>query len=90
MAALVNMVRPGGVMVTTGTAARSDPARNVRAISMNVRSDPAQLTAVAAKIDAGEVHVEVTDSYPLSAAARVHEQGAAGRFSGKVILIPDN
>lgn len=88
MAALVGLIRPGGVIVTTGTAAQEDAERNVRALSLFVRSDADQLAALVAKVDAGELRVDVTGSYPLSELAEVHEQGAAGQFRGKVVVTP--
>jgi len=88
MAALVGLVRPGGVLVTTTSPAPDDPEREVRAVRMYVRSDADQLAAIVAKVDAGELHVEVSGSYPLSDIALVHEQSVRGEIRGKVLLIP--
>ena len=33
--------------------------------------------------------VDVSERFPLSELARVHELGEAGKFRGKVILTPD-
>jgi NADPH:quinone reductase-like Zn-dependent oxidoreductase len=41
-----------------------------------------------AKVDAGELRVDVSASYPLSDIVKVHEQAAAGAIRGKVVLIP--
>ena len=88
MAALVGLVRPGGVLVTTASAAQEDPERNVRCISMRVRSDAAQLADIVARVDAGDVKVDVSATYPLDDIVRVHQLGAAGDFRGKVLLVP--
>jgi NADPH:quinone reductase-like Zn-dependent oxidoreductase len=86
MAELVGLVGPGGVLVSTGSPARADAERKVRAISMRVRSDAAQLAEIAALIDAGTVTVDVRGRYPLAEAALVHELSAAGEVSGKVVI----
>lgn len=89
MAALVALISPGGVLVTTTSPASEDAERKVRAISMYLHNDPAQLSAIAAKIDAGELKVDVSSTHSLSNLAHVHELSAAGKIRGKVILIPN-
>jgi NADPH:quinone reductase-like Zn-dependent oxidoreductase len=86
MAALVGLIVPGGVLVSTGSPAEEDADRKVRAISMRVRSDAGQLAEIARRIDAGSVSVDVRGRYPLAEAARVHELAAAGELSGKVVI----
>jgi NADPH:quinone reductase-like Zn-dependent oxidoreductase len=88
MAALTGLVRPGGVIVTTATPAAGDSDRGVRGIGMQLRADAGQLATLAKKVDAGELRVEVSATYPLSQTALVHEQSAAGRIRGKVVLTP--
>jgi NADPH:quinone reductase-like Zn-dependent oxidoreductase len=88
MTALVDLIRPGGVIVTTVTPAPADTERNVRTVSMNVRSDAKQLSEIVAEIDAGNVHVEVSRSVLLSEIASVHKLGATGQLHGKVVLVP--
>lgn len=88
MAALVALIRPGGVIVTTATTAQEDSARDVQALSLFVRSDADQLAALVAKVDAGELRVDVSGRYPLSDLAEVQDQGAAGQFRGKVLVTP--
>ena len=39
-------------------------------------------------VDAGELHVDVTDRLPLSKLSIVHERADAGSLSGKVVLLP--
>ncbi len=88
MADLVGLVAPGGVLVTAASPAQDDPARGVRAISMFVRSDVKQLAAIVAKVDAGDLRIDISDTYPLSDIVLVHEKGEAGTFRGKVLLVP--
>ena len=87
MAGLVGLVTPGGVLVTTASPAQDDPARAVRAISMFVRSDATDLAAIVAKVDAGDLRIDISETYPLSDIALVHEEGEAGQFRGKVLLV---
>jgi NADPH:quinone reductase-like Zn-dependent oxidoreductase len=44
--------------------------------------------AVAGQVDAGELRVDVSATHPLSRTAEVHEQRAARRVRGKVVLTP--
>jgi len=88
MAGLVALITPGGVLVTTTSPAQDDPARKVRAISMSVRSDAQQLAVIVSKVDAGELRIDITDTYPLSDIASVHEKSVAGELRGKVLLVP--
>jgi NADPH:quinone reductase-like Zn-dependent oxidoreductase len=86
MAALVGLVVPGGVLISTGSPAEEDADRKVRAVSMRVRSDAGQLAEIARLIDAGTVTVDVRGRYPLAEVARVHELAAAGELAGKVVI----
>jgi NADPH:quinone reductase-like Zn-dependent oxidoreductase len=55
---------------------------------MQLRTDAEQLASLAKKVDAGELRVEVSATYPLSEAASVHELSATGGIRGKVLLTP--
>ncbi|MEZ0094897.1 NADP-dependent oxidoreductase [Streptacidiphilus sp. EB129] len=88
MAALTGLIRDAGVIVTTATPAAGDPDRGVRAVGMQLRTDADQLANLAKMVDAAELRVEVSATYPLSQAATVHELSAAGRIRGKVLLTP--
>jgi NADPH:quinone reductase-like Zn-dependent oxidoreductase len=86
-AALADLAADGGVFViTTGPAA--DPGRGVRAVQMSARSDAAQLGELVARVDAGELKIDVAQRRPLADLAAVHDQAAAGELPGKTILIP--
>jgi NADPH:quinone reductase-like Zn-dependent oxidoreductase len=88
MAILTGLVRPGGMIVTTATPATGDPDRGVRAVGMQLRADAGQLAAIARKVDAGEISVDVSATHPLPDTAAVHEQSAAGLIRGKIVLTP--
>jgi len=86
MTALVALIRPGGVLVSTASPAPEDAERKVRSTNMYVRSDAAQLAEIVRRIDAGRVTVDVSARHPLADLARVHELSAAGGIRGKVVL----
>jgi len=88
MARLVGLVAPGGVLVTTTSPAQDDPAHGVRAISMFVRSDARDLAAIVARVDAGDLRIDISASYPLTDIALVHKQSDAGTIRSKVLLLP--
>jgi NADPH:quinone reductase-like Zn-dependent oxidoreductase len=87
-AALTELVADGGAFVST-TGPAPDPGRGGRAAQMFVRSDAAQLGELVARVDAGELAIDVGQRRPLADLAAVHDQSAAGRLpGGKTILIP--
>lgn len=75
--------RVAGPFLARATTAQEDSARDVRALSLFVRSDADQLATLVAKVDAGELRVDVSGRYPLSDLAE-----AAGQFRGKVLVTP--
>ena len=87
-AALTALIRPGGVIVTTAAPAAGDPDRGVRAVGMQLRTDADQLAAIAKRVDAGELRVEISATYPLEQAVLVHELSASGGVRGKILLTP--
>lgn len=86
MAALVALIRPGGILVSTASPAPEDTERKVRTMNMYVRSDATQLAEIVRRIDAGEVTVNVTARYPLAALSEVYDRAAAGQIHGKVVI----
>jgi NADPH:quinone reductase-like Zn-dependent oxidoreductase len=89
LASLTDLVSDGGVLVSTTSPVRDDPGRDVRSVRLFVRSDAGQLATIVERVDSGELRVDVSERFPLSEIARVHELGEAGKFRGKVILTPD-
>jgi NADPH:quinone reductase-like Zn-dependent oxidoreductase len=90
LAALVTLVRSGGVLVNTTVwmPAPSDEERDVRGIDLFVRSDAARLAELVTRVDAGELRIDVARRVPLAELAAVHTDAAAGAISGKVVVLP--
>ncbi|AKK28478.1 NADP-dependent oxidoreductase [Mycobacterium sp. EPa45] len=84
--ALAGLVTDGGFLVGTMTAGPQTPPRGVRSQRVFVRSDAAQLAGLVARVDAGQLLIEVADRRPLSEIAAVHADADAGRLPGKTIL----
>jgi NADPH:quinone reductase-like Zn-dependent oxidoreductase len=74
--------------VADRVTAGSDPGRGVRAVQMSARSDAAQLGELAARVDAGNLRIDVAQRRPLADLPAVHDQSAAGQLPGKTILTP--
>jgi NADPH:quinone reductase-like Zn-dependent oxidoreductase len=82
---LVERVRPGGVLVSTVGPVETD-ADAVRVVPMFVRSDGAQLTEIAKRVDAGTLKLDISARYRLNELAEVHAGGEKGAFRGKVLI----
>jgi NADPH:quinone reductase-like Zn-dependent oxidoreductase len=87
-ARLVDLVTDGAVFVSTTTPGPDDAGRGVRTVRVFARSDAAQLTELVARVDAGELMIEVAERRPLADLAAVHDESTAGRLSGKTVLTP--
>jgi NADPH:quinone reductase-like Zn-dependent oxidoreductase len=87
----LKVLRPGGLLVAVPAGvspelAAAAEAAGVRVIALLVEPDSAALTTIAGLIDAGEVAVEVEETFPLDQAAAAHARGEAGRTRGKLVL----
>ncbi|RBY88775.1 NADP-dependent oxidoreductase [Blastococcus sp. TF02A-26] len=89
LAALVGLIRDGGTLVNTTVwmPAPSDEARGVRGIDLFVRSDAEQLADLVARVDRGELQVDVAERVPLAELASVHARAAGGELPGKVVVL---
>ncbi|MEI4273220.1 NADP-dependent oxidoreductase [Klenkia sp. LSe6-5] len=89
LAAMAALVRPGGAVVSTTVwmPAPSDPERGVRGVDVFVRSDAGQLAELVARVDRGELRVDVADRVPLAELAGVHRRAAEGRLPGKTVVL---
>jgi NADPH:quinone reductase-like Zn-dependent oxidoreductase len=87
-ARLVGLVADGGAFVSTTTPGPEDAGRGVRTVRVFLRSDAAELAELAARVDAGDLKIEVAGRRPLADLAAVHDEAAAGRLAGKTILTP--
>ncbi|WP_139982714.1 NADP-dependent oxidoreductase [Nocardioides litoris] len=90
LAALVAAVADGGVVVSTTVwmATPGDEARGVRAVDFYVRSDRRQLAELVARVDRGELVVDVAERVALADLPSVHARAAAGDLAGKVVVRP--
>ena len=86
-APLADLTADGGAFVST-TGPAPDPGRGVRAMQMSARSDAAQLAGLVARVEAGDLTIDVAQRRPLADLPAVHDQAAAGQLPGKTILIP--
>jgi NADPH:quinone reductase-like Zn-dependent oxidoreductase len=87
-ARLAGLTAHGGAFVSTTFPDLDDAGRGVRVVSVFVRSDAAQLAGLVARVDAGDLMIDVAERRPLPDLAAVHDEAAAGRLAGKTILIP--
>jgi len=88
--ALAGVVRDGGVIVNTTVwmPAPSDETRGVRGIDLFVRSDATQLAELAARVDRGELTVDIAERVAMTDLASVHTRAADGTLTGKVVVLP--
>ncbi|KQY60552.1 NADPH:quinone reductase [Aeromicrobium sp. Root495] len=88
--ALAGRVADGGVVVnaTVWMPAPSDDARGVRGVDLYVRSDAQQLAGLVARVDRGELVVDVAERVALADLPAVHARAAAGTLAGKVVVVP--
>jgi NADPH:quinone reductase-like Zn-dependent oxidoreductase len=87
-AALVAVVRPGGVIVSIATPVEPPRDAPLTAMHMVARNDAVHLAALVKLVDAGVVAVEVAESHPLADLVVVHGRSEVGSTRGKIIIIP--
>jgi NADPH:quinone reductase-like Zn-dependent oxidoreductase len=87
-AALVELVHDGGALVSTTTPPPEAPGRGIRTARVFVLSKADQLAGLVARVDDGELRIDVAARRPLADLAAVHEEAATGRLAGKTVLIP--
>ncbi|ONK14530.1 zinc-binding dehydrogenase [Streptomyces sp. MP131-18] len=87
-ARLVDLVADGGAFVSMTTPGPEDAGRGVRTVRAFVRSDAARLAELVARVDAGELVIEVAERLPLAELAAVHAR-AADRFARIAELAAD-
>jgi len=90
LAALVALVRPGGVVVNTVPTipTPADDERGVRGVGFFVRSDTDQLGRLVALVDRGELRVDVAERVPLTELPAIHARAATGDLPGRVVVVP--
>jgi NADPH:quinone reductase-like Zn-dependent oxidoreductase len=85
---LVSTLREGGVVVTIANAPPEQAAaeRGARAEQLMMSPNPDQLSRIAELVAAGDVRVEIAETFPLSEAQRAHTLSESGHTRGKIIL----
>ena len=88
LAAMVGLVRPGGIVVNTTVwmQAPSDEERGVRGINLYSHSDAGQLSRLVEMVDGGDLRVEVAERVPLADLPAIHTRAASGALPGKVVI----
>ena len=87
-AALADLAADGGTFVSATTPGPDDAGRGVRTLQVMVRSDATQLADLVARVDAGDLKIDVAERRPLTDLPAVHDQATAGRLPGRIILTP--
>ncbi|MEJ2069201.1 MAG: NADP-dependent oxidoreductase [Syntrophobacterales bacterium] len=82
------VLKRGGILVATLGISSPEAAveYGVRGEGILVHPDAAQLTQIAALIEARDVKPVVTEVLPLAKAVRAHELSQAGHVRGKIVL----
>lgn len=83
------LVKPGGVVIRIAggaDAAALAEEGGLTIVKTRVKPDGAQLTEIAALVDAGKVRPVVATTLPLSDIAAAHELSQGGHVRGKVVL----
>ncbi|MFI2714409.1 NADP-dependent oxidoreductase [Micromonospora sp. NPDC018662] len=89
LAALLTLIRPGGVLVNTTVwmPAPADEKRDVRGIDLFVRSDAGQLAHLVSLVDAGELRVDVARRVPLADLPALHADANVGALPGGKVVV---
>ncbi|MFE7620331.1 NADP-dependent oxidoreductase [Streptomyces sp. NPDC057496] len=87
----LDVLRPGGVLVSLLPGTDPDEAARAAALGVRVRTllveaDHAGMNAVADLVAAGSLRAHVEAVFPLADAARAHALGETGRTTGKIVL----
>jgi NADPH:quinone reductase-like Zn-dependent oxidoreductase len=87
----LEVLRPDGLLVAVPAGvspelAAAAEAKGVRVSPFLVEPDGPALTRIGELIDAGEVVVEVEETFPLEQVAAAHTRGESNRTHGKLVL----
>jgi len=90
-AALVPLVRDGGIVVATTAwmTTPGDESRGVRTAGVFVEAKADELAQLVALVDGGELTVDVAQRVSLSELPSIHAKAAAGEVHGKVVAHPE-
>jgi NADPH:quinone reductase-like Zn-dependent oxidoreductase len=89
LAALITLIRDGGALVNTTVwmPAPSDVERGVRGIDLFVRSVADQLADLVARVNTGELLIDVAERVALADLPALHARAGAGALPGKVVVL---
>jgi NADPH:quinone reductase-like Zn-dependent oxidoreductase len=89
LAVLVTLIRDGGRLVNTTVwmPAPSDPERGVQGIDLFVRSDADQLADLVARVNTGELVLDIAERAALADLPELHTRAAGGELPGKVVVV---
>ena len=87
-ASLLPALRDGGTIVTIASAPPEEAARErgIRAELLIMDAGTEELTRIGELVAAGEVRVEIAETFPLEEARQAHELSEAGHVRGKLVL----
>ena len=79
---------PADVAIRAGFMQQVFPVAFPHIPNFDVAGVIAQLGEIVARVDAGDLKIDVAQRRPLTDLPAVHDQAAAGRLPGKTILTP--
>ncbi|WP_328580717.1 NADP-dependent oxidoreductase [Streptomyces sp. NBC_00370] len=87
----LDTMRSGGVLVSLPEppepqAVREAERRGLRAVSLTVEADRADLESITALVEAGALRPTLAEVLPLDQAAKAHELIESGHVHGKIVL----
>lgn len=92
----LDIIKPGGIMVSLPSMYKDDPAvlakakeKNVQVIWMSVRPSGARMEQIASLMEDEQLIVKVAAVFPLKEVAKAHELLESHHVQGKVVLIPN-
>jgi NADPH:quinone reductase and related Zn-dependent oxidoreductases len=86
---LAGLVAADGILVSATPPALADIALDVRTAQTYVQSDAADLAALVARVDSGDLHIHVANRRPLAELPQVHALADEGRLYGKTVIVPE-
>ena len=87
-AGLLDVIAPGGTLVSATSPGGEFPERPERMVFFSVRSDTTQLTQIVDLVDLGQLQLDIKARRPLADTAQVHQQSEDGALRGRTLLIP--
>jgi len=85
---LLDVIEPGGTLVSATSPGGEFPERAQRVVFCSVRSDTTQLTQIVDLVDLGQLQLDISARRPLADTAQVHQQSEDGALRGRTLLIP--